>query len=460
MAALLIVLLPSIASAQVDVRPPAEARYAREVRGDRVDEAPWALLQDPVLEGLVTEALRANGDLSAAVHRIEQADAQALESLAPNLPVLSASAGANVGPGGVVGAPVVPGQEPPDILWTGNALLLADWSFDLGGSRLLAFRAGLSDTVAAEQDRDQFAVGLGVQVTEAYLDAAAAEARLGVLERQLALGTSLLEGVEARYDTGTSTAAAVLQQRRQVEALRGALAPARTARDVARSRLAVLLARRPGEAVDAPAALPPLPTPPPTGTPRDLLAARPDLRGAIARYDAGTHRRLASGAAFAPSFGVSASGGLQWRRADEEDVEDETTWGVGFSLNVPLLNAANIGGARRSRAAELASRDALAQQIRAAVGEVEQGLVQRHELAVQLEAQRRQLAASRTAFEVADDRFAAGLDDYLTLLTSWNSLLADELSEINVRRSLIGADVRLRAALGGSWTRSLRAGDR
>ncbi len=453
-------LLPAAAVAQVDIQLPPEARFTRTIPGDRVDEAPWSQLGDATLDGLVSEALRANGDLSAAVRRIEQADALALQALGPNLPILSASVGANVGPGDVVGASVPPGQDPPDILWTGNALLLANWSFDLAGARLLAFRAGLADTVAAEQDRDQFAVGLGVQVTEAYLDAAAAAGQLAVLERQLALGSSLLEGVEARYDTGSSTAAAVLQQRRQVEALRGALAPARAALEVARSRLAVLLARSPGETVDGPAALPALLEPPPTGTPRDLLAGRPDLRGAIARHDAGVHRRMASGAAFAPSLGVNASGGLQWRRADDEDVEDQTTWGVGFSLTIPLFNAATIGGARQSRAAELSSRDALGQQILAAVGEVEQGLVQREQLALQLAALQRQLAASRTAFRVAEDRFSAGLDDYLTLLTSWSSLLADELSEINVRRSLIGADMRLRAALGGSWTRSLHAGDR
>jgi multidrug efflux system outer membrane protein len=184
---------------------------------------------------------------------------------------------------------------------------------------------------------------------------------------------------------------------------------------------------------------------------------RPDLRAAVARYEAGVQRRIASGAAFAPSFGVNAQGGLQWRRADDEDVESQENWGIGLSLNVPLLNAATIGNARQSRAAELAARDALHQQVLAAVGEVEQGLARSEELSLQLAAVQRQVEAARTAFEVSSARFSAGLDDYLTLLTSWNSLLQDELSEINVRRSLLGADLRLRAALGGAWTRRVRA---
>lgn len=459
---LLLVSLPAQAVAQTAlVDLPRDAVYTRAIEGDPIDQTPWQGFADPALTQLVDAALAANGDLAAAVHRIEQADALALQALSPNLPLLSASVGANVGPGSPLGQPEIPGVELPTTVWSGSALVLANWTFDLAGQRILAFKAGLSDTVAARHDRAQFAVGLGVQVTEAYLDAAASSRQLAVLQRQLGLGRDLLVGIEARYDTGTSTAAAVLQQRRQVEALQGALSPARTTLEVARSRLAVLTARMPGsDPIVTPEALPALLSPPPTGSPADLPAARPDLRAAIARYDAGIHRSSASKAAFAPSFGVNAQGGLQWRRADDEDIENQETWGMGLSLNIPLLNAAVIGGARQSRAAELASRDSLRQQVLAAVGEVEQGLIRREQLAAQLVAQQRQLEAARTAFQVSNDRFAAGLDDYLTLLTSWNSLLADELSEINVRRSLLGADVRLRAALGGSWTRSLHAGER
>ena len=147
-----------------------------------------------------------------------------------------------------------------------------------------------------------------------------------------------------------------------------------------------------------------------------------------------------------------------WRQEDDDDPITLENWGVGLSLNVPILNAGTIAGARQSRAAELSARETLRQQVVAAVGEVEQGLAQRARFAEQLEATERGLETSRAAFEVSGERFAAGLDDYLTLLTSWNSLLADELSAITVRRSLLGADVRLRASLGGAWTRRL-AGD-
>ena len=448
--------------AQAAVRAvPADATYLRAVPGDVLDSAPWTQLSDPAIGALVAEALAANGDLAAAVRRIEQADALALQALSPNLPALSASVGANVGPGSGLGQPDIPGFEYPDTVWSGSALVLANWSFDLAGQRILALQAGLSDTVASMHDRDQFAVGLGVQVTEAYLDAAAASGRIAALEHQVALGRDLLSSVEARYGTGTASAAAVLQQRRQVEALTGALAPLRTSYEVSRARLNVLLARTPGTEPPTPAgALPALLSAPPTGRPADLSNARPDLRAALARSTSGTQRRLASGAAFAPRFSVNAQGGLQWRRDDDEDVEDQTTWGVGFALSVPLLNAATIAGARQARSAELGAERSVEQQILAAVGEVEQGLVQREQLALQLAAQQRQLAAARTAFEVSRDRFATGLDDYLTLLTAWNSLLSDELSEISTRRSLLGADVRLRAALGGAWTRAVRGSGR
>ena len=172
-------VLLSTPAAAAPLEPLArDATYLGAVPGEPADVAPWVELADPAIQALVAEALRANGDLAAAVHRIEQADALAFTSLSPNLPFLSASVGANLGPGSGLGQPDIPGFAYPETVWSGSALLLANWTFDLGGQRILAHRAGVSDTVASMHDRDQFALALGVQVTEAYLDAAAAGGQL------------------------------------------------------------------------------------------------------------------------------------------------------------------------------------------------------------------------------------------------------------------------------------------
>jgi multidrug efflux system outer membrane protein len=226
---------------------------------------------------------------------------------------------------------------------------------------------------------------------------------------------------------------------------------------VARQRLATLLARAPGsELPTGPASLPELPRPPPTGSPADLLHARPDLRGTEHRFEGAAARRRSAERGFLPSLGINGNAGWGWR--DSNGFEDTGLWGFGASLEIPIFNGgATIAAARAARAAQRNASSTLHQLVLGAVGEVEDGLVRRSELQAQLAAQQDQLKAAEAAFATAQDHYLSGTGDYLTVLSTFHSLQQVELSELSLRRALLGVHLRLRLALGGDWTRNLQA---
>ena len=441
-----------------DSEPPllgSEQSYRGSIPGRVVEAPPWIELDTDQLAPLVDEALRNNGDLQAALARIEQADALAMQALAPALPFVSATVGANLTPGDLLGAFQAPGYEPPAVAYTGTALLLARWNVDLFGQSIQAHRAGRQDGRASRDDRDAFALSLGVQVVEAWLDVGAARGQLQILERQLEIAEGLVVATELRYEAGSASASAVLAQRQQLAAIGASIPAAQITIEVARQRLSTLMGRPPGAPLAKGATiLPALPPPPPTARPVDLLEARPDLRAAQHRDEASLARRRSAVRGFLPSLSINGSAGWAWMVRDE--FEDTGTWGLGATVNIPVFSGgANIAAVRAARAGRRASAGSLRQQVLRAVAEVENALVSRSRLSQQVQGQADQLRIASDAFEVERRHYLGGTGDSLRVLAAFDSLQRAELGDLLARRSLLGAHLRLRLALGGEWTHHL-----
>ena len=72
-----------------------------------------------------------------------------------------------------------------------------------------------------------------------------------------------------------------------------------------------------------------------------------------------------------------------------------------------------------------------------------------------LEAIERQLAAAKTTFEEARKRYAVGLSNYLTVLTTLASYQQIQLSKVKAELDVLSARVSVMNALGGDWTKQL-----
>lgn len=249
----------------------------------------WRLYNDPVLDGLVKDALTANTDLRQAVARIERARAGLRGARADRLPLTT------LGASEVYGRQAE-GQLPPGADrqgWSYDAGLEVGYEVDLFGRVGRSVEAARADLAATEADADAVRVIVVADTTRAYADAASAAAQLAVAREIVELLDQSLTLTSRRHDSGLESGLAVAQ----IAALRDQRAaeiPAlEAARQAALFRLATLTGRAPSE-------LPPIAgqraigleirDPIPVGDGAALLARRPDIRAVERRLAADTAR--------------------------------------------------------------------------------------------------------------------------------------------------------------------------
>jgi len=429
----------------------------------------------------VAEALQANHQLGVAVARAQQAQAVTIQSVSPLLPTASFDVGLNASPSSSASFQVPPqltealdeltalgdqfGQftgeedeesedtETPDVTWGGSALLQLGLNIDLGRSAA-TLRASQLDAAAARGDRDGVARVITQQVCSAWFDLRAARGRVAVIEEQVRTNESVLELTQMRYEAGDSRGLDVLQQQQQLAMTRALLPRAEQQLRVFEVQLAVLLGRDPSSPQfpepESDRPLPDLPPQPGLGSPADLLDTRAELRAARFRYDAARSRVLASALSFAPSFRLSANAGWSLRWYDEWS--EQETWGFGAAVSVPIFGGLQRHGAlRQATAARAAASRDYAQAALAAQAEVESALARESTGVARLAALGDQQAAASLAYDESTRQYAAGVVNYLTVLTSLASLQAVQLEHLQARRDVLAARIDLHAALGASW---------
>ena len=405
----------------------------------------WRLYKDPVLDGLIADALTHNTDVRAAVARLARARASLREVKVDRLPQGGVSASATKGRDGGIG----------NTSTSYSAGLEVAYEVDLFGRVSRGVEAARGDVGAAEADADAVRVAIVSDTARAYADASSAAERLAVaqrivelLDRSLALTEKQVEiGQTTRLDT--ARIAALLHQRQ-------AEIPAIAAeRDSALFRLATLTGR-------APADLPPtagartssltLDRPIPVGDGAQLLARRPDVRAAERRLAAATARIGVATSQLYPQVTLGGSVG-----SSAGSIGNLAGNPIGFLLG-PLISW-SFSDHARARAqvagAEAGTQEALAQfdgTVLRALEETETALSSYGNGLRRREA----LKASRDQAEVAARIVRAqqreGQVDSLALLDAERTFAECEAQLADINRDVAITQISLFRALGGGWS--------
>lgn len=406
----------------------------------------WEDVGDPELNDWIAAAFEGGFDLARAQARLEQAEAVASAAGADRWPQLNLEAGARRSRTTVAVGPAAGRAD-----WANNFSLglAASYELDLWGRVGAAARAARREAEASREDLATARLTLAAEITDLWLQAREQAEQRAVLENQRRAGREYLELTERRFAEGQATALDVLQQRQQLAALE-ALVPSVEARyAVLRHQLAALAGRVPGDAPSPPPGLPTLPPLPATGVPADLLTRRPDVRAALLRLAAADERVAAAVAARLPALRFSASAGYQ--AGELSALFDEWIASLIGNLALPLLDGGRRAAeVRRARAAAREQALTAAQTLLRAVREVEDALVQearQRETVERLEAQARVAAETLAS---AQERYAGGLTDYLTVLTALDRLQSVERNLVAARRQAWAHRIQLYRALGGA----------
>lgn len=268
---------------------PFLAAEAGVVTANPLPEDWWRLYRDPVLDGLVADALVTNTDIRQAVARIDRARAALRGARSDRQPQGGLSA-----VGGYGRTP--PDQTATDTDRTGGSFSIGAnlaYEVDLFGRVRGGIDAARYDEAAARADADAVRVMVVADTTLAYAAAASAAARLRVARSIVALLDESLRLTRLRHEAGLTDGLAVAR----IEALRdqrAATIPTIQAEcSAALFALATLTGRTPAQlpAITGERTNPlEIAAPIPVGDGTQLLSRRPDVRAAERRVMADVAR--------------------------------------------------------------------------------------------------------------------------------------------------------------------------
>jgi outer membrane protein, multidrug efflux system len=408
---------------------------------------PWPSLDAGVLPSLIAAAQLANPGLAAATARIELARAArvaAAGALSPQLDAVGAlSQGRSVAKGPVTG--------------TQSVGLMAGWELDLFGGRRAAADAASARLTDATLLWHALRTSVAAEVASTYVGLRACEAQLDTLrddarsrEQSSALTEqSLKAGMVAPANAALARASAaqgrtqVAQQHAACEGLVKALVSLTALEEsFLRQQLNPGRARQP---------LPPAQQV--RAVPADLLQQRADVLAASRQLEAAAFDVSARTAEQRPR--VSLSGSIGAMRLEAGGITNSgATWSLGpLSVSIPLFD----GGARRAQvqAARALYDSAVVQlqgQLRGAVREVEEALVQMNSVA---ERERDAEAAARdfeSNFRAAESRWRGGVGSLFELEDARRVALAAKGALVELQRERATAWISLVRALGGGFS--------
>ncbi|MBU0875822.1 MAG: TolC family protein, partial [Alphaproteobacteria bacterium] len=245
----------------------------------------WRLYEDPVLDGLVADALAANTDVRIALARLEKARAGLRGARADRLPSTDLSAGGNYGR--LPAAQRAPGAPRED--WALDAGLSVAYEVDLFGRVSRGVEAARGDADAAAADADAVRVAVIASTTRAYADAASGAAQLAVNREIVGLLDRLLDLTRQRREAGLATTLDVSRIATLRDQRAANIPQIEAQRQAALFRLATLTGRTPEalpEIAGQRAIGLEIKQAIPVGDGAALLARRPDVRAAERRLAA------------------------------------------------------------------------------------------------------------------------------------------------------------------------------
>jgi outer membrane protein, multidrug efflux system len=425
----------------------------------------WKILRDPALDSLVERAVRGNLDLQMAAARVRQARALNLAGERKMYPegqfgggyqrqrrTESGLTGQTGGTAGGGAPPAAFGERETDLFSAGFD---ASWEIDIfGGIRreIEVSRAGLA---AAEEALRAVLVTLQGEVARTYIEARGLQLRLQIARRETEIRGENIGLIAARLRAGLVSELDLARAKGELAGARARIPLLENSLRESYHRLAVLLGQEPlslAAELERENRLPEVPENLPAGLPSELLRRRPDIRRAERELAAATARIGVSAAELFPKFSLTGSFGYQGTKIEELPRESGNFWRIGPSFRWSILNFKRITASiEANRAAREEALIRYEKSVLDSLAEVENALVALSREKLRIEALAQAVTANALAFDLAMERYRAGIQSYLEVLDAETALYnsRDRLAQSRQNRAF--ALIALYKALGGGW---------
>lgn len=441
---------PPAAGTAASTAAPADSAASAQAPLTAADTGWRTFFPDGRLQQIIATALDNNRDLRIAALRIEEARGAYRIQRADRLPTLNASLGASRSrtPGFANAGGESQISERYDA-----GLAMPAFELDFFGRVKSLSDSALANYLATEEARQAAQISLIAEVAKAYFTERALAEQQALAERTYEARKRTFELTRQRVEGGASSRLDLRSNEQQMETARAsALALARQ-----RAQAANALALLAGQALppandslalsdaqaDAMAKLT-------AGLPSDLLANRPDIRGAELRLKAANANIGAARAAFFPRITLTSSIGSASREFSGLFDSGNDTWSFAPQLVLPIFdtgrNLANLDVSHARKNIAVADYEKTIQQ---AFREVADALAARTYLGEQVAAQRAVQDAQAERLRLLQLRFENGVASSLDVLDAQRELFSAEQALVQARLLRTTSAIDLYRALGG-----------
>ncbi len=419
----------------------------------RTDDAWWHAFADPQLDQLIATAVARNPGLAGSLSRVRIASEQAVAAHASELPQVAFD-------GSVTRERfsenyIFPPPYGGGTYWEGRLGFNVDWRLDFWGRQAALVEQAGRSAEAVALDAASAELLLSSSVAHAYLEYARARRLEAVALQAQAQRRALLDLTTQRVGAGLDTNAELRAAESNLELSAVDIEQARLAATLARNALTTLTG---GSAAAAPElAMPAIEfdsaLPLPATLPADLLAHRPDVRAGQARIAAAIAGRAAAQANFYPNVDLVGFVGVVGLGLDELLQGNSNQWSVGPAVHLPIFDAGRLKAEYRRTGAELdAAIASYNDTVLRSVREAADQSARLRSFELQLDAQQRALVAAEQSYDLATQRYSAGLASQVAVLNAETQVLAARRQRTQMLADRTSARIALLVALGGHFS--------
>ncbi|MBC7602453.1 MAG: efflux transporter outer membrane subunit [Ramlibacter sp.] len=411
----------------------------------------WKQFGDEQLDQLIAQALAGNPNLKIARARLTRAQAVTEVANAATLPQVNGSFDVTrqkYSANGLLPPPIAGSTRD-----SGTLQLNVNWELDFFGKHQAALDAALSTVQAAQADTEAARILLAASVARSYFQLARINDQLAVARRTLQQRTESNKLVQDRVNAGLDTNLELRQSegslpeaRQQIEALQEQAV-------IAQNAIAALTAQGNRQSV---AIQPTLAKFKAAATPRelpaDLLAQRADITAARWRVEAASYDVKNAKAQFYPNINIVAFAGLNSIGLGRLLNTGSEQFGVGPAVRLPIFDAGRLRANLRGKTADLDTAiESYNAAVLDAIHEAADQVASSQSIVRQQVEQRDAQASAEGAYEIAVQRYKAGLGTYLNVLTAESSVLAQRRLGVDLAARALDTQVQLIRAVGGGY---------
>jgi multidrug efflux system outer membrane protein len=422
---------------------------------------------DPVLQQLITEALKNNYDVKIAADRVLEEQAQLGITKSAQYPTFSAGASYDaLGLPSSLFSTLNNGSNNSSSsnssshtnYFAGGLTASAAWNLDFWGYYRRQTEAARAYLRATEWAKQTTYSTLIENVATSYYQLRTLDAELAITKSTLDARKQSLDLTQKLERGGADSMADVRQAEELYYTAQAQIPDIERQIEQQENNLRLLLGQDPGPIVrnvsDSTSIIAnaPHPSDVPVGLPSDLLERRPDVRRAEEMLIQANANIGVARAQYFPQLSLSASGGTSSSQLKGLVESGNAYYYAIGSLSEPIFDGGKIrNNYRLAQATHKELLDTYQQTIAGALRDVSNALIAYNKTREFREQQEKQTAASADAVRLARIRYNSGSTSYLEVLTTDTNLYNSQLTLETAQQQEALSLVQLYNALGGGW---------